>query len=85
MLYINCSFGGKKVSIKDADLVPFENQGSATYRCVSVLEAVRVDDRENVIVEGLRQVLNHWVLTGQQLVQDVRRCGRSDPLSGVNS
>jgi hypothetical protein len=47
--------------------------------------AVWIHDRKEVIVEGLRQVLDHWVVTGQQLVQDVGHCSGSDPFSGVNS
>jgi hypothetical protein len=52
---------------------------------MSVHIAVRIDAREDVIVEGLSQVLNHWVLTGQQLVQNVRHSGGRYPLSGVDS
>ena len=55
------------------------------YRCMSVNIAVWVHDRKDVIVEGPRQVLDRWVVTGQQLVQDVGHCGGRDPFSGVNS
>ena len=55
------------------------------YRCMSVNVTVWVHDRKDVIVEGPRQVLDHWVVTGQQLVQDVGHCGGRDPFSGVNS
>jgi hypothetical protein len=47
--------------------------------------AVGVDAGKDVIVEGSRQVLNHWILTGQQLVQNVRHSGGADPLSGVDA
>jgi hypothetical protein len=39
-----------------------------TYRCVRVNVAVRVHARKYVVVEGLRQVCDHWVLAGEQLV-----------------
>jgi len=52
---------------------------------MSVDVAVWVHVWKDVIVEGPRQVLDHWVATGQQLVQDVSHCGGSDPFSGVNS
>ena len=47
--------------------------------------AVWVHVRKDVIVERPRQVLDYWVLTGQQLVQDVGHRGGSYPFSGVNS
>ena len=52
---------------------------------MSVNVAVWVHNRKDVIVEGLSQVLDHWAVTGKQLVQDVGRCGGSNPFSGVNS
>jgi hypothetical protein len=47
--------------------------------------AVCVHDKKEVIVEGPRQVLDHWVVTGKQLVKDVGHCGGSESISGVNS
>jgi len=52
---------------------------------VSVHVTIRIDAREDVIVEGLCKVLNHWILTGQQLVQYICHCGGSDPFTGVNT
>jgi len=52
---------------------------------MSVNVAVWVYDRKEVIVEGPCQLLDHWVVTGKQLVQHVGHCGGSDPFSGVNS
>jgi hypothetical protein len=52
---------------------------------MSVHITVRIYDREDVVVEGLCQVLNHWILSGQQLVQNVRHSGRRYPLPSMDS
>jgi hypothetical protein len=52
---------------------------------MSVHIAVRIYAREDIIVEGLRQILNRWILTGQQLVQNVRHSGGGYPLPSMDS
>lgn len=53
------------------------------YRGVAVLVSVRVDDREDVPLEGPGHLGHSGVLAAEELLHDVGGGGRGDPLAGV--